>query len=168
MRGIIQNGCNRSISSRLPTFPASAADQDHVASTPGTTWPVGRVSARLIPGREVTPGFDAVSILSDASTTSPLRGFALRPPDPYLTPLGRPFHIAHHGRVTASAACGGLKPPPAGQLRRAYLHHSHSIAFSRSTTHCGLPRSWRTSSQDFPTTPPRTLQRCRARMSAGR
>src|SRR6476619_6759914 len=42
-----------------------------------------------------------------------------RLPDPHLTRLARLFHIAHHGHVTVPAACGGLKPPPAGRLRRA-------------------------------------------------
>src|ERR1700741_2382114 len=42
-----------------------------------------------------------------------------RLPDPHLTRLARLFHIAHHGHVTLPAACGGLKPPPAGRLRRA-------------------------------------------------
>ena len=42
-----------------------------------------------------------------------------RLPDPHLTRHRGLFHIAHHGRVTAPAACGGLKPPPAGRLRRA-------------------------------------------------
>jgi hypothetical protein len=42
-----------------------------------------------------------------------------RLPDPHLTRHARLFHIAHHDHVTDPAACGGLKPPPAGRLRRA-------------------------------------------------
>ena len=42
-----------------------------------------------------------------------------RLPDPHLTRHACLFRIAHHDRVTAFAACGGLKPPPAGRLRRA-------------------------------------------------
>jgi hypothetical protein len=34
---------------------------------------------------------------------------------------------------SANAAVGGLKPPPAGRLRRAYLHHPHSTDSGRST-----------------------------------
>jgi hypothetical protein len=47
---------------------------------------------------------------------------------------------------------GGFKPPPAGRLRRAYLHLSRNTASRRSTyikppsafvTHgSGTPRSW--------------------------
>ncbi|MGW1553282.1 IS110 family transposase, partial [Streptomyces sp. NPDC002346] len=62
------------------------------------------------------PGFDATSI----SITTLQQWFTcVRLPAPHLTPLGRLLHIAHHDHVTALAACGGLKPPPAGRLRRA-------------------------------------------------
>src|SRR4051794_26773242 len=33
---------------------------------------------------------------------------------------------------SANAARGGLKPPPAGRLRRAYLHHPNSTNYSAS------------------------------------
>ena len=42
-----------------------------------------------------------------------------RLPDPHLAHHVGRFHIAHHDHVTDHAACGGLKPPPAGRLRRA-------------------------------------------------
>ena len=43
----------------------------------------------------------------------------VRDTHPHLTRHARLFHIAHHDRVTAPAAYGGLKPPPAERLRRA-------------------------------------------------
>ena len=38
------------IDARLPMFRTRAADQAHAASAPDATWPVARVTARLIPG----------------------------------------------------------------------------------------------------------------------
>jgi len=47
--------------------------------------------------------------------------------------LPRLFRNAHHpdpeGAPFTDAACGGLKPPPAGRLRRAFLHLLHRTAF---------------------------------------
>jgi hypothetical protein len=58
--------------------------------------------------------------MSPVSVSTRQQRFAhARLPDPHLTRHARLFHIAHHGRVAAPAACGGLKPPPAGRLRRA-------------------------------------------------
>src|SRR3954470_12211310 len=42
-----------------------------------------------------------------------------------VNPLRKP-------QSSANAARGGLKPPPAGRLRRAYLHHPNSTNYSAS------------------------------------
>ncbi|MEV0828858.1 hypothetical protein [Nonomuraea rubra] len=50
--------------------------------------------------------------------------------------VGRDFTAGRPARrSSANAACGGLKPPPAGRLRRAYLHHSRSTAFQEAPTY---------------------------------
>ena len=70
----------------------------------------------------------------------------VRDTHPHLTRHARLFHIAHHSRVTAPAACGGLKPPPAGRLRRA--NNPSSPAQHHFRKHClhrtSLPRSGHT------------------------
>ena len=54
----------RRIDARLLPFRARAADQDHAAFTPGTTWPVIGTPARLITERTAkSPAFDATSIV---------------------------------------------------------------------------------------------------------
>ena len=46
----------------------------------------------------------------------------VRLPGPYLTHSRAPFPQRSPPRLLTDAACGGLKPPPAGRLRRAHLH----------------------------------------------
>src|SRR3954463_7690231 len=41
-----------------------------------------------------------------------------------------PFLDRSPQQSSANAARGGLKPPPAGRLRRAYLHHPNSTNYS--------------------------------------
>jgi hypothetical protein len=41
---------------------------------------------------------------------------------------GESFPQRSPPRLFTDAACGGLKPPPAGRLRRTYLHLLHIIA----------------------------------------
>src|SRR4051794_1602296 len=83
-----------------------------------------QVSPRLIPGQQLDPGFDVVATLSTLHqwfTHVRLLGS-------HLTHPVRLFrHAHHHGSFTA-AADGGLQPPPAGRLRRTYLHHQCSTA----------------------------------------
>ena len=49
------------------------------------------------------------------------------------TPFNQDVH--HRGfwpkQLLAEAALGGLKPPPTGRLRRAFLHLSHSTTLAR-------------------------------------
>jgi hypothetical protein len=104
-----------STGSGLLPFHAEAADRARVASMPDTAWPVGGHPPDSFRDQMDTP----VSMSPVSISTRPQRFARARLPDPHLTRHARLFHIAHHGRVTASAACGGLKPPPAGRLRRA-------------------------------------------------
>src|SRR5260370_21740426 len=60
-----------------------------------------------------------------------------RLPDPHLTHQVRLFPHRSPRQSSANAAVGGLKPPPAGRLRRAYLHLPRSTA-SRGSTYIKL------------------------------
>ena len=115
-----------SIGARLLTFHAKAAEQAHVASMPDTTWPVnGRP-----PGSSRSRRYTPVSMSSVfISTLQQLRRTSSCPlPDA----SSAPFLTRSPRQSLANAAVGGLKPPPAGRLRRANLHLSRSTA-SRSS-----------------------------------
>ena len=101
-----------------PAFSRSMQKpQTGLASPPCRTPPGQSAGTRQThPGIIWTPRFRCH--LCHVSTRQQ-RFACARLPDPHLTRHPRLFHIAHHGRVTAPAACGGLKPPPAGRLRRA-------------------------------------------------
>jgi len=105
---------------RLLTFHARAADQDHAASTPDTTWPATRAAAKLIPRTDPLLGFDVISTGFDASTTTPApstrpdRTILERLPDPHLTRSSAPSPCRSPRRSSANAAQGGLAPAPAG------------------------------------------------------
>ncbi len=105
----------RSIGSGLLPFHAKAADRARVASMPDTAWPINGHPPDSSRDRFDTP----VSMPPKSLSTRQQRFACARLPDPHLARLARLFHIAHHDRVTAPAACGGLKPPPAERLRRA-------------------------------------------------
>ena len=95
------------------SFRTQAADRARATCTPGTT--SRRVSARLIPGRALSPRFRCRFILSTLQ-----RWFTrVRLPGPRLTALTPPFPHRSPRQSSASAACGGLTPPPAGRRRRA-------------------------------------------------
>ena len=104
-----------SIGPGLLPFHAEAADRARVASMPDTAWPVSGHP----PGSSRDLVDTPVSMSPVSVSTRQQRFAHARLPDPHLTRHARLFHIAHHGRVAAPAACGGLKPPPAGRLRRA-------------------------------------------------
>src|SRR4051795_11536708 len=88
-----------------------------------------RASARLIPGaNSKTPVLMSSSFVS----TRQQRFACARLPDPHLTPRWMPFLDRSPQQSSANAARGGLKPPPAGRLRRAYLHHPNSTNYSAS------------------------------------
>jgi hypothetical protein len=105
----------RSIRSGLLPFRARAADRARVASMPDTIWPINGHPPDSSRDRFHTP----VSMPSVFISTRQQRIACARLPDPHLTHHVGLFHIAHHDHVTTLAACGGLKPPPAGRLRRA-------------------------------------------------
>jgi hypothetical protein len=104
-----------SVEPGLLPFHARAADRARVAFMPDTAWPISGHPPGSSRNRWHTP----VSMSSVAVSTRQQRIACARLPDPHLTHLVRLFHIAHHDRVTTPAACGGLKPPPTGRLRRA-------------------------------------------------
>jgi hypothetical protein len=103
-----------------------------------------RAPARLLPGQVETPGFDVLFALRHVTSDPSRRGCA---PSSWSSPDASraPFPPRSPRRSSANAAGGGLKPPPAGRLRRASLHLSHSIA-SKSLAYISgsFPRSWRT------------------------
>ena len=140
----------RRIASDLLLFHAKAADRARVASMPDTTWPINGHTPDSSRDR-----FDTPVSMSPVSLSTRLQRFAYaRLPDPHLTRHARLFHIAHHSRVTAPAACGGLKPPPAGRLRRANnpsspaQHH-----FRKHCLHRTLPSAFRTHQNGDTATP---------------
>jgi hypothetical protein len=117
---------------RLPTFCAEAADQAHVAFMPDTIWPVSGHPPDSSRAAGVRPGFDATCLRNDTSTaTPPARDCA---PSSWSPPGASraPFPPRSPRRSSANAAGGGLKPPPAGRLRRANLHLLHSTASTSS------------------------------------
>jgi hypothetical protein len=111
-------------------------DRAHVAYMPVTAWPVNGRPPGSIPRPLVRPGFGDIRICFDTSSSDHL-------PDPYLTHQVRLFPHRSPRQSSANAAVGGLKPPPAGRLRRAYLHLPCSTA-SRSPTYIGLLSAFRT------------------------
>jgi hypothetical protein len=99
-------------------------------------------------GAGLAGGRAPVSTPLESLTTRHQRFAHARLPDPHLTRSRRAFsRSVHHERHLTDAACGGLEPPPAGRLRRTYLHLLHSTA-SRAPTSGPLQRSWHTTSDD--------------------
>src|SRR6202034_4130373 len=78
-------------------------------------------SARLIPGRALSPRFRCRLLISTLQ-----RWFTrVRLPGPRLTALTPPFPQRSAPQSSARAPCGGLTPPPAGRRRRATKPSSH-------------------------------------------
>src|SRR6478736_2016060 len=129
----------------LLPFHAEAADRARVASMPDTAWPISGHPPDSSRDHLDTP----VSMSPTSFSTRQQRIACARLPDPRLTHDLRRFHIAHHGRVTTPAACRGLKPPPAGRLRRAdnpsspAQHHFTKLYLHRTPFHVrDTPRRW--------------------------
>ena len=101
------------IGPRLLTFRTGAADQAHVASMPGTTWPVNGHP----PGS--SRDYPPAPVLMPANLFRHVNGCNARLPDPRLTREPGLFPYRSPRQSSANAAAGGLKPPPAGRLRRA-------------------------------------------------
>jgi hypothetical protein len=108
-------------------------DQARVASMPDTAWPVGGHP----PGSSRNSWYIPVSMSPVFVSTRHQRFACARLPDPYLTHRVRLFPHRSPQQSSANAAVGGLKPPPAGRLRRAYLHLPRSTA-SRNSAYIKL------------------------------
>jgi hypothetical protein len=100
---------------------------------PDTAWPVGGHP----PGLSRNSWYIPVSMSSAYVSTRHQRFAYARLPDPYLTHPVRLFPHRSPQQSLANAAVGGLKPPPAGRLRRAYLHLPRSTA-SRNSAYIKL------------------------------
>ena len=104
-----------SVSTHLPHVPHASRRPGSRHLHAGHRLASRRVSARLIPGRALSPRFRCRFILSTLQ-----RWFTrVRLPGPRLTALTPPFPHRSPRQSSASAACGGLTPPPAGRRRRA-------------------------------------------------
>ena len=115
----IRHDANGSVGTRLPTFRARAADRTHVAYMPDTAWPVSGHPPGSSRADLLHPGFDATLLSNDTSAAIPenedCAPSSRSPPDASRAP----FPHRSPRRSSANAACGGLKPPTAGRLRRA-------------------------------------------------
>jgi len=100
---------------------------------PDTAWPVGGHP----PGLSRDSRYIPVSMSPVFVSTRHQRFACARLPDPHLTHQVRLFPHRSPRQSSANAAVGGLKPPPAGRLRRAYLHLPRSTA-SRGSTYIEL------------------------------
>ena len=114
-----------SIGTCLLLFHAEAADRTHVAYMPDTTWPINGHP----PGSSRSSGHTPVSMPPDHVSTRQQRFTCVRLPGPHLTPLTTPFPRRSPRQSSANAARGGLKPPPAGRLRRAKTFISRTAPF---------------------------------------
>jgi hypothetical protein len=119
----------RGIGTRLLTFRTGAADQAHVASMPGTTWPVNGHP----PGS--SRDYPPAPVSMPANLFRHVNGYNARLPDPRLTHEPGLLPPRSPRQSSANAAVGGLKPPPAGRLRRANnpsspaQHHLEKLAY---------------------------------------
>ena len=117
----------RSIGATGSHVPRKSPGQARAAYMPDAIWAV----SRLPPDLSRSPGHAPVSTPLRKLTTRQQRFAFARLPDPHLTRSSpRLFRSAHHERHLTDAACGDLRPPPAGRPRRTYLHLLHSTASS--------------------------------------
>ena len=111
----------RHIAARLLTFRARAADQAHIAYTPGTAWPV----IGYLPGSSRGTCNDLrfrcrLENLRRFTSARPTRRTLLeRLPGPHLTRQARLFPDRSPRRSSTNAAPGGLAPTPEGRRQRA-------------------------------------------------
>lgn len=99
-----------------------------------------RAPARLIPEPLIRSGFDANRVCFDTSSANHLRSSFRSPPDA----SSAPFPTRSRPRSSAKAAVGGLKPSPAGRLRRATLLHLSRSTASRASTYIKPPSAFGT------------------------
>jgi hypothetical protein len=128
----------------LPTFHARAADWTRVAYMPDTAWPVsGHLpsSSRAYLRHPVLMPSTWVTTRQQRSPHGDCAPSFQSPPDASRAP----FPHRSPRRSSANAACGGLKPPTAGRLRRANLHLLHNtISEVLTYKQNSLPCSWQT------------------------
>ena len=122
----------RAAKTRQRAFPCSMREPQTRLMPPLCRTPPGQSSGTrqvLLPQPGAWPRFRCP--LVNVTTRQQRFGFT-HLPGPHLTPLSAPFPHRSPRRSSTNAACGGLKPPPQGRLRRAYLHLSHSTDSRRS------------------------------------
>ena len=133
-----------SIETRLPTFPARAADQAHAPSMPNTTWPETGTPARPCShGPANGRDFDATPTLDDTSTA--VRGYSSSwsPPDTskdaFSTSLTTTvFSQRSMWRFEASARPATPKGQPSSLAEHRFLKVSPTYIKT------SVPRSWHT------------------------
>jgi hypothetical protein len=95
-------------------FPRSTQKPQTRLASPSCRTPPGQsAGTRQAPPRALKTAPVSMSSLRFRHLSSD------RLPGPHLTPRRAPFPHRSPRRSSANAACGGLKPPPAGRLRRA-------------------------------------------------
>ena len=130
-------------------------DQTRVASMPDTAWPINGHPPGSSRDHEDVP----VLMPSEKISTLHQRFARARLSDPYLNHRMVLFPHRSPRQSSANAAVGGLKPPPAGRLRRAYLHLSRSTTV-RSRTYIELPLTFVTHPRVFRTVDYRPISCC--------
>jgi hypothetical protein len=113
--------------------PCRSPDQTRATYMPDTTWAVSRSP----PGS--SQKHDQLPVLMPSKTFDTSAVVRSRSPSWSIPDavIATPFPRRSPPRLLTGAARGGLKPPPAERLRRAYLHLLHSYAQSaehRSTS----------------------------------
>ena len=109
--------------------PYASLDKSHAFFTPDTAWPISRPPPCLSQSDRqtlVVMPFRNLSTLDRRRVCTHLSY-------PHLTCSNdTPFTITFTTMaIGATAAYGGLKPPPTRRLRRAHLHLSHSMTLAR-------------------------------------
>ena len=99
-----------------------------------------RAPARLIPEPLIRSGFDANRVCFDTSSANHLRSSFRSPPDA----SSAPFPTRSRPRSSAKATVGGLKPSPAGRLRRATILHLSRSTASRASAYIKAPSAFGT------------------------
>jgi hypothetical protein len=102
-------------------FSRSIQERQAGLTSPPCRTPPGQ-SARTRQAHPGTRNIAPVSMPAVFVTTRQQRFACARLPDPYLTHPVRLFLDRSPRRSSANAARGGLEPPRAGRLRRAFLH----------------------------------------------
>jgi hypothetical protein len=118
-----------STGTRLLTFHARAADQDHVAYVPDATRPISGHPPGSSRSTPHTPRFRRhFDFDNDTSPAISTFETAHRLPDPHLTHPLRLFRVAHHDGLQPTQHTAVWSLPPQGDSEGPILHLSHSTA----------------------------------------